>query len=124
MLNHHLAGLFGLGSLAWAGHLVHVALPINKCLDLGLDPLAIPLPHAFTASPDRINGLFSGFNITNVLALNWADIHVLTFTGGVNPVTAGALDPGYRTPSPRHRGGLLRGRASIPYAIWDRITTI
>ena len=94
MLNHHLAGLFGLGSLAWAGHLVHVALPINKCLDLGLDPLAIPLPHAFTASPDRINGLFSGFNITNVLALNWADIHVLTFTGGVNPVTAGLFVPG------------------------------
>jgi photosystem I P700 chlorophyll a apoprotein A1 len=28
MLNHHLAGLLGLGSLAWAGHQIHVSLPI------------------------------------------------------------------------------------------------
>jgi hypothetical protein len=27
MLNHHLAGLLGLGSLSWAGHQVHVSLP-------------------------------------------------------------------------------------------------
>lgn len=26
LLNHHLAGLFGLGSLAWAGHLVHATI--------------------------------------------------------------------------------------------------
>ena len=68
VLNHHLAGLFGLGSIAWAGHLVHVAGPINKCLDLDLDPLGIQLPHAFSASTDRINELFGGFNINNVLA--------------------------------------------------------
>jgi hypothetical protein len=30
MLNHHLAGLLGLGSLGWAGHLVHVACPVNN----------------------------------------------------------------------------------------------
>lgn len=88
MLNHHLAGLLGLGSLAWAGHLVHVACPINKCLDLGLDPLATPLPHAFVVSSGRLNALFGGFNLMNVLALNWADIRVLTFLGGVNPTTA------------------------------------
>ncbi|GFP97879.1 photosystem i p700 chlorophyll a apoprotein a1, partial [Phtheirospermum japonicum] len=29
MLNHHLAGLLGLGSLSWAGHQVHVSLPIK-----------------------------------------------------------------------------------------------
>jgi photosystem I P700 chlorophyll a apoprotein A1 len=34
MLNHHLAGLLGLGSLAWAGHQIHVSLPINKLLDV------------------------------------------------------------------------------------------
>jgi hypothetical protein len=38
MLNHHLAGLLGLGSLAWAGHQIHVSLPINKLLDAGVDP--------------------------------------------------------------------------------------
>jgi photosystem I P700 chlorophyll a apoprotein A2 len=26
-LNHHLSGLFGFSSLAWTGHLVHVAIP-------------------------------------------------------------------------------------------------
>jgi len=29
MASHHLVGLLGLGSLAWAGHLVHISLPIN-----------------------------------------------------------------------------------------------
>jgi photosystem I P700 chlorophyll a apoprotein A1 len=45
MLNHHLAGLLGLGSLGWAGHQIHVSLPINKLLDAGVDPKEIPLPH-------------------------------------------------------------------------------
>ncbi|PHT52838.1 Photosystem I chlorophyll a apoprotein A2 [Capsicum baccatum] len=27
LLNHHLSGLFGVSSLAWTGHLVHVAIP-------------------------------------------------------------------------------------------------
>uniref|UniRef100_A0A453ENV6 Photosystem I P700 chlorophyll a apoprotein A1 n=1 Tax=Aegilops tauschii subsp. strangulata TaxID=200361 RepID=A0A453ENV6_AEGTS len=35
MLNHHLAGLLGLGSLSWAGHQIHVSLPINQFLDVG-----------------------------------------------------------------------------------------
>jgi photosystem I P700 chlorophyll a apoprotein A1 len=30
MMNHHLAGLLGCGSLGWAGHQIHVSLPINK----------------------------------------------------------------------------------------------
>ena len=33
MLNHHLAGLLGLGSLSWAGHLIHVSLPATKLMD-------------------------------------------------------------------------------------------
>jgi photosystem I P700 chlorophyll a apoprotein A1 len=43
MLNHHLAGLLGLGSLAWAGHQIHVSLPINKLLDAGVDPKKFPM---------------------------------------------------------------------------------
>ena len=35
MLNHHLAGLLGLGSLGWAGHLIHVALPTNQLFRRG-----------------------------------------------------------------------------------------
>jgi photosystem I P700 chlorophyll a apoprotein A1 len=37
MLNHHLAGLLGLGSLSWVGHQVHVSLPINQFLNAGVD---------------------------------------------------------------------------------------
>ncbi len=33
LLNHHLARLLGLGSLSWAGHQVHVFLPINQLLN-------------------------------------------------------------------------------------------
>ena len=29
-LNHHLSGLFGFSSLAWTGHLVHVAIPESR----------------------------------------------------------------------------------------------
>jgi len=43
MLNHHLAGLLGLGCLSWAGHQIHVALPVNKLLDSGSSK-DIPLP--------------------------------------------------------------------------------
>ena len=31
-LNHHLSGLFGVSSLAWTGHLVHVAIPESLSL--------------------------------------------------------------------------------------------
>ncbi|KAL5066007.1 hypothetical protein RYX36_027744, partial [Vicia faba] len=44
MLNDHLAGLLGLGSLFWAGYQVHVSLPINQFLNAGVDPKEIPLP--------------------------------------------------------------------------------
>ena len=47
MLNHHLSGLLGLGCLSWAGHQIHVSLPINKLLDAGVAPQEIPLPHEF-----------------------------------------------------------------------------
>ena len=33
IINHHLAGLLGLGSLRWAGHQIHIAIPINYLLD-------------------------------------------------------------------------------------------
>ena len=47
MMNHHLAGLLGLGCLSWSGHQIHIALPINKLLDAGVAPQEIPLPHEF-----------------------------------------------------------------------------
>ena len=103
MLNHHLAGLLGLGSLAWAGHLVHVACLINKCLELGLDPLATPLPHAFVVSSARMNALFSGFSLMNVLALNWA------------------VASGHRTSPLGDRSRISCCWPSLPDAVWHWI---
>ena len=42
-----LSGLLGLGCLSWAGHQIHISLPINKLLDAGVAPQEIPLPHEF-----------------------------------------------------------------------------
>jgi hypothetical protein len=51
MLNHHLAGLLGLGSLAWAGT-KFTFLYLLKLLDAGVDPKEIPLPHEFLLNPN------------------------------------------------------------------------
>ena len=37
----------GLGCLSWAGHQIHISLPVNKLLDAGVAPQEIPLPHEF-----------------------------------------------------------------------------
>jgi photosystem I P700 chlorophyll a apoprotein A1 len=92
MLNHHLAGLFGLGSLAWAGHQIHVALPINKLLDSGVAPQDIPLPQEFILNNGLMAELFPSFakGLVPFWTLNWGEYaDFLTFKGGLNPVTGG-----------------------------------
>ncbi len=90
MLNHHLAGLLGLGSLSWAGHQIHVALPINKLLDAGVAPADIPLPHEFILNSSLMVELYPSFakGLTPFWTLNWGQYaDFLTFKGGLNPVT-------------------------------------
>ncbi|MEO1590910.1 MAG: photosystem I core protein PsaA [Cyanobacteria bacterium J06632_22] len=92
MLNHHLAGLFGLGSLGWAGHQIHVSAPINNLLDSGVAPQDIPLPHEFLFDKAFMADLYPSFaqGLTPFFTLNWgAYADFLTFKGGVNPVTGG-----------------------------------
>jgi photosystem I P700 chlorophyll a apoprotein A1 len=92
MLNHHLAGLFGLGSLSWAGHQIHVAAPINKLLDAGVNPKDIPLPHEFLFDKAFMAELYPSFaqGLKPFFTLNWAAYSdFLTFKGGLNPVTGG-----------------------------------
>jgi photosystem I P700 chlorophyll a apoprotein A1 len=89
-MNHHLAGLFGLGSLAWAGHQIHVSLPINTLLDLGVAPKDIPAPHEFILNPSLMAELFPSFakGLTPFFTLNWGVYSdFLTFRGGLNPQT-------------------------------------
>ncbi len=93
MMNHHLAGLLGLGSLSWAGHQIHVSIPINYYLDKGVPADQIPLPHEFILNPSLMADIFPSFaqGLTPFFTLNWgvyADF--LTFKGGLNPQT-GAL---------------------------------
>ena len=50
-LNHHLAGLFGVSSLAWTGHLVHVAIPESRGQHVGWDNFLSTLPHPAGLTP-------------------------------------------------------------------------
>jgi photosystem I P700 chlorophyll a apoprotein A1 len=61
IINHHLAGLLGLGSLRWAGHQIHIAIPINYLLDSEVDPKEIPLPHEWLFNLDMIKQLYPSF---------------------------------------------------------------
>nr|YP_009393130.1 photosystem I P700 apoprotein A1 [Bostrychia moritziana]ARW61692.1 photosystem I P700 apoprotein A1 [Bostrychia moritziana] len=92
MMNHHLAGLLGLGCLGWAGHQIHIALPINKLLDSGISPQEIPLPHEFMIHRNLMSELYPSFNkgILPFFTLNWNDYSdFLTFKGGLNPINGG-----------------------------------
>jgi photosystem I P700 chlorophyll a apoprotein A1 len=92
MLNHHLGGLLGLGSLGWAGHQIHVSLPINKLLDAGVDPKEIPLPHEFFLNKQLMVDLYPSFakGLTPFFTLQWSEYaDFLTFKGGLNEVTGG-----------------------------------
>jgi len=92
MMNHHLAGLLGLGCLGWSGHQIHIALPINKLLDAGVSPQEIPLPHEFMVNRNLMSELYPSFSkgILPFFTLNWNEYSdFLTFKGGVNPVNGG-----------------------------------
>ena len=96
MINHHLSVLLGCGALSWAGHQIHVSLPINKLLDSGVALKDIPLPHEFLTNPSLMSELYPGVEwgglsgIQPFFTLNWgAYSEFLTFKGGLNPVTGG-----------------------------------
>ena len=92
MMNHHLAGLLGLGCLSWSGHQIHIALPINKLLDAGVSPQEIPLPHEFLINRDLMAQLYPSFGkgLAPFFSGQWGEYSdFLTFKGGLNPVTGG-----------------------------------
>ena len=92
MMNHHLSGLLGLGCLSWAGHQIHISLPINKLLDSGVSPQDIPLPHEFLVNRELMSQLYPSFSkgILPFFTLDWSIYSdFLTFKGGLNPTTGG-----------------------------------
>merc|ERR1712238_300766 len=56
-LNHHLSGLLGVSSLAWTGHLVHVAIPASRGVHVGWDNFLTTPPH-----PEGLKPFFGGFH--------------------------------------------------------------
>jgi photosystem I P700 chlorophyll a apoprotein A2 len=91
-LNHHLSGLFGVSSLAWTGHLVHVAIPESRGIHVGWDNFLTTLPHpdglvpffsgdwlAYADNPDTTKHIFG--------TSEGAGTAILTFVGGFNPTT-------------------------------------
>lgn len=78
--------------MSWAGHQIHVSLPINKLLDSGVAPEDIPLPHEFLFNKSLMAELYPSFakGLTPFFTLNWGEYaDFLTFKGGLNPVTGG-----------------------------------
>jgi photosystem I P700 chlorophyll a apoprotein A2 len=91
-LNHHLAGLFGVSSLAWTGHLVHVAIPESRGQHVGWDNFLSTMPHpagltpfftgnwgVYAQNPDTAGHMFG--------TSQGAGTAILTFLGGFHPQT-------------------------------------
>ncbi|MEN8444442.1 MAG: photosystem I core protein PsaB [Cyanobacteria bacterium J06555_13] len=91
-LNHHLAGLFGLSSLAWTGHLVHVAIPESRGQHVGWDNVLSMAPHPAGLKP-FFNGHWGTYALnpdTTEHVFNTsqgAGTAILTFLGGFHPQT-------------------------------------
>jgi photosystem I P700 chlorophyll a apoprotein A2 len=91
-LNHHLSGLFGVSSLAWTGHLIHVAIPESRGQHVRWDNFLSVLPHPaglspffsgnwaiYAQNPDTPSHLFG--------TSEGAGTAILTFLGGFHPQT-------------------------------------
>jgi photosystem I P700 chlorophyll a apoprotein A2 len=91
-MNHHLAGLFGVSSLAWTGHLVHVAIPESRGQHVGWDNFMSTMPHpagltpfftgnwgVYAQNPDTAGHVFG--------TSQGAGTAILTFLGGFHPQT-------------------------------------
>jgi photosystem I P700 chlorophyll a apoprotein A2 len=91
-LNHHLSGLFGVSSIAWTGHLIHVAIPESRGIHVRWNNFLTTLPHpdglvpffngnwqAYAANPDTKEHIFG--------TSEGAGNAILTFVGGFHPQT-------------------------------------
>jgi len=88
MLNHHLAGLLGLGCLSWAGHQI-----TSLCQAIGFQLQRYSLaPRVLNSS--LMAELFPSFAKVDTFLDVELGILTLTFKGGLNPVT-GSLYNGH-----------------------------
>eukprot|EP00534_Pseudo-nitzschia_fraudulenta_P004470 CAMPEP_0201133970 /NCGR_PEP_ID=MMETSP0850-20130426/50265_1 /ASSEMBLY_ACC=CAM_ASM_000622 /TAXON_ID=183588 /ORGANISM="Pseudo-nitzschia fraudulenta, Strain WWA7" /LENGTH=550 /DNA_ID=CAMNT_0047404739 /DNA_START=1113 /DNA_END=2762 /DNA_ORIENTATION=- len=91
-LNHHLSGLLGVSSLAWTGHIVHVAIPVSRGVHVGWDNFLTTPPHpagltpfftgnwtVYAENPDSASHVYG--------TSEGAGTAILTFLGGFHPQT-------------------------------------
>jgi len=91
-LNHHLSGLLGFSSLAWTGHIVHVAIPASRGVHVGWENFLTTPPHpagltpfftgnwtVYAENPDSSSHAFN--------TSEGAGTAILTFLGGFHPQT-------------------------------------
>jgi photosystem I P700 chlorophyll a apoprotein A2 len=91
-LNHHLSALFGVSSLAWAGHLIHVAIPESRGQHVGWDNFLSTMPHPAGLAPFFTGnwGVYAENPDTTAHLFGTADgsgTAILTFLGGFHPQT-------------------------------------
>ena len=67
---HHLAILFGLSSISWCGHQIHISVPPNRLLDSGIDPVVIPCPQALLYT-HLIEIILPRFSLGPLVNLSW-----------------------------------------------------
>nr|YP_009392086.1 photosystem I P700 apoprotein A2 [Periphykon beckeri]ARW60434.1 photosystem I P700 apoprotein A2 [Periphykon beckeri] len=89
-LNHHLSGLFGISSLAWTGHLVHIAIPESRGQHIRWNNLTENLPHPSGLTPFFTGRWFEYANNPDQLQHTFgtqegAGTAILTFLGGFHP---------------------------------------
>mmetsp|Transcript_1137 Transcript_1137/g.2511 ORF Transcript_1137/g.2511 Transcript_1137/m.2511 type:complete len:590 (-) Transcript_1137:6-1775(-) len=91
-LNHHLSGLLGVSSLAWTGHIVHVAIPASRGVHVGWDNFLTTPPHPAGLTP-FYTGNWTVYaenpdSATHVYGTSeGAGTAILTFLGGFHPQT-------------------------------------
>lgn len=57
---HHLSTFLGLASITFAGHQYHIAVPVNRLLDSGINPVLIPRAQDFLVSNPMKLRILSG----------------------------------------------------------------
>jgi photosystem I P700 chlorophyll a apoprotein A1 len=62
---HHFSVFFGLSSISWCGHQIHISLPANTLLDSGIDPFYAT--HAIVAQDFRTDIIHSNVSFTQLL---------------------------------------------------------
>jgi photosystem I P700 chlorophyll a apoprotein A1 len=113
ILNHHLTAVIGLGCLAWSGHLVHVAIPTDAFLRLGLGPEGLGVG-AMPLTPPMQLVLLNATGV-DVFRLDWEGLTpICSNFGGLNPST-GSL---WLSDIAHHRHGTCTEPSSTLELVW------